>query len=313
MKSDSPAHGLSPSASSYLLLNKIEAYCDIVTIEIKSKLATKGENMEDAKYGTSLPAEQSNQERASSESLIGEAADTKDLASDPIPIESGGLINNEGENDISKGFEPDSSNEEQPNTSDNSASIESTLPGSNKSDEYAEISFCRKCGAPVPSGQAFCGSCGAPVNAQANPSPSKPKHAPKSLIIGLAVVAIVAVSAIALFASGILAPKPEPFDFAEEYSNYDGESWCTFGEDGSYMTIDTNPYDIEDYLDYDAWEAIPQVNEDLGFPDSTYENMGRTRALDGAQSAEVEGFRVSWRYHPNNGLEVTYERVEQIS
>ena len=110
-----------------------------------------------------------------------------------------------------------------------------------------------------------------------------------------------------------MAPKPEPFDYSEEYSNYDGESWCTFGEDGSYMTIDTNPYDIEDYLDYDAWEAIPQVNEDLGFPDSTYENMGRTRALDGAQSAEVEGFRVSWRYHPNNGLEVTYERVEQIS
>ena len=173
--------------------------------------------------------------------------------------------------------------------------------------------FCRKCGTPIPEGQPFCGQCGTPVSREtATATPTA--GLPKGLLIGVAAVVVVAAVGIALFASGVLGPKakpePEPFDFAEEFSDYEGKSWCTFGDDGSYMAIDTNPYDISDYIDPDAYQAIQDTNDKLGFPDSTTENMNHTRALDGTQTDEIDGFEVRWRYHPDSGMEVTYERTD---
>ena len=36
--------------------------------------------------------------------------------------------------------------------------------------------------------------------------------------------------------------------------------------------------------------------------------MMKTTALMGRQSAETDKYKVSWTYHPDNGLEVTYEK-----
>lgn len=84
-------------------------------------------------------------------------------------------------------------------------------------------------------------------------------------------------------------------------------SWAYVSSDGSYMTIDTNPYDIEDYMDYDAYMAIYSINAALGLPDSLMEKMGQTRALDGRQSQTYGDVTVSWTYHPDDGLEILYE------
>lgn len=192
--------------------------------------------------------------------------------------------------------------------------------GQDASAEPPRALFCRKCGVAIPEGQPFCGQCGTPANgpvagahATATHAAKLPGGLPKQALVGIA-VAVVAVVAIVVLATGALSPKPdpepEPFDFTEEFSDYEGESWCTFGDDGSYMTIDTNPYDISDYIDFDAMQAIEDVNDKLGFPDSTLENMNHTRALDGTQTDEVDGFEVSWRYHPDSGMEVTYERTD---
>lgn len=46
------------------------------------------------------------------------------------------------------------------------------------------------------------------------------------------------------------------------------------------------------------------VLAELGSPDSVYARMGRTRALDGTQTAEWGSYSASWTYHPDNGLNV---------
>lgn len=55
-------------------------------------------------------------------------------------------------------------------------------------------------------------------------------------------------------------------------------------------------------------DAIKYANEALGFSGAVYSNMMETTALMGRQSEENDKYRVSWTYHPDDGLEVTYEK-----
>lgn len=94
----------------------------------------------------------------------------------------------------------------------------------------------------------------------------------------------------------------------------------TVAQDGSYLKIDTNPYDKAiDELTYvqlstfdqkqsDSLNGIKFVNERLGFTNALYSKMMDTTALMGVQTEENDKYRVSWTYHPDNGLEVMYER-----
>ena len=79
---------------------------------------------------------------------------------------------------------------------------------------------------------------------------------------------------------------------------------------GDYFMIDTYPEGIYVFPDTQekALEAIKYANEELGFNGSVYSQMMKTTALMGRQSAENDKYRVSWTYHPDDGLEVTYEK-----
>ena len=72
------------------------------------------------------------------------------------------------------------------------------------------------------------------------------------------------------------------------------------------MYVDTNPSDEDDKLDYAAYLAIKELNEALGLPESVNNKMDKTRSMDGIQTESGDGFEVSWTYHPNKGMEVTY-------
>ena len=85
------------------------------------------------------------------------------------------------------------------------------------------------------------------------------------------------------------------------------------------FTIDTYPYEdtklssaaialLAPDSQRKALEAIKYVNQELGFNGAVYDRMMQTNALMGRQSEENDKYRVSWTYHPNEGLEVTYEK-----
>lgn len=144
-------------------------------------------------------------------------------------------------------------------------------------------------------------------------TPKTSKGKKKKLIIIGGVILLIAVILISLFTRGNFFAKAVS-EMLEEYPYADN----TRGSDGSWLAIDTDPYD-GDYSDpmaeilhekkaSDSLGGIQFMNEKCGFPDSVYKRMMSTSALMGQQSEENKKFRVSWTYHPDRGLEVLYEK-----
>ncbi len=91
------------------------------------------------------------------------------------------------------------------------------------------------------------------------------------------------------------------------YYDYCSATYATLASDGSYLKIDTNPYDWDDYYDSKAMSAIGTAIAVLDLPESLISRMGSTNALSGIQTKEYDDYTVSWSYHPDNGLEVIFE------
>ena len=110
----------------------------------------------------------------------------------------------------------------------------------------------------------------------------------------------------------IIIAIPKGPNFHKLFSDYAGESWCTIAKDDSYISIDTNPTDIDDYYNSDAYSAIMEINKILGFSDALSdalnEKIGNTNSLAGRMTEENKKIKVSWTYHPDNGLEIIYEK-----
>lgn len=100
------------------------------------------------------------------------------------------------------------------------------------------------------------------------------------------------------------------------YGDISGETWCKIASDGSYIKIDTNPYD-EDSDDFTwkyytncytpAIDAIERINKELGFSDALMEKMNTTTWIEGKQTDSNDKYTVTWTFHPDKGLEVMYE------
>lgn len=180
---------------------------------------------------------------------------------------------------------------------------------------------CGKCGNELTDGQEFCPKCGqkaglavdSNVNAAINQfntgvqqATAKKKKTP--LIIAVAAIAVVVIIIAISGGGGSKGPN-----FENLYDEYCSSIWADVGSDGSYLSIDTNPYDNDDDgLAYPAaYTAIKEVNKALGLPESVISEMGETTGADGKQTEtfEEQGVTVSWKYHPDKGLEVTYKKI----
>lgn len=181
---------------------------------------------------------------------------------------------------------------------------------------------CGKCGAELQDGQEFCPKCGQKVGLavdsnvssainQFNAGVTQQNKKKKKTPIIIAVVAVVIIAGVALFLKGGISKGP---NFNKLYDEYCSSTWADVGSDGSYLTLDTNPYDRDDDgLAYPAaYTAMEEVNKALGLPDSLINDFGRTTGADGKQSEDFpeQGVSVSWKYHPDMGLEVTYKKIK---
>ena len=101
-------------------------------------------------------------------------------------------------------------------------------------------------------------------------------------------------------------------DLKAIYDEFCESTWADLGSDNSYLSLDTNPYD-KDNGDYKyiftVNEAIEKINKKMGLPDSLYNDMNQTSWSMGKQKEVFEnvGIEVTWTYHPDKGLEVTYK------
>lgn len=185
-----------------------------------------------------------------------------------------------------------------------------------------QVSACLNCGTVLAPDAAFCPKCGTGVSAAPAASPAAPqkrKISKKWLIIGIVaavlVVAIVVGVVVAVTSSndssysssGTSSPASK---LSSAYSTYCNSSWATLGPDS--LSIDTNPNNVDDYINTDAYNAIKKVNAHLGLPSYLFDEMGKTTALMGRQTETFSsaGISVSWSYHPDNGLDVIYKVVK---
>lgn len=100
-------------------------------------------------------------------------------------------------------------------------------------------------------------------------------------------------------------------DFKALYETLDSDieyGWSV-GSDGSYLSADTNVYDLDDFSNADIWASIKEMNKTLGLPASLTEDMGQTTWSMGRQNQIFSslGIEVTWTYHPDKGMEVTYK------
>ena len=98
-------------------------------------------------------------------------------------------------------------------------------------------------------------------------------------------------------------------DLKELYGNLSDSYGWEIGSDNSYLFADTNVYDLDDYSHYSILSAIKSMNESMGLPSSLYNDMLQTTWSMGKQTETLNnlGLTVSWTYHPDKGLEVTYK------
>lgn len=189
--------------------------------------------------------------------------------------------------------------------------------------------FCSKCSTELMDGQIYCPRCGQKREPepllpsgirQSNKKSVKPHS--KSLFIGIIIISVLLLIAIIVtvvllihsFHDNESTPNP---DFRLLYKEYCSSKWADVGKDGSYLFIDTNPYNEEDNgLAYPAADtAIQEINQELGLPNYLYSEIIHTTSLDGVQSYEFpeQGVIVSWKYHPDLGLEITYKKYNKKS
>lgn len=94
---------------------------------------------------------------------------------------------------------------------------------------------------------------------------------------------------------------------ASKYGASDMRAAVDIGDDKSYVSIDSNPYNIDDYYNATYVSMIKSFNEYLNLPDYVYEEMLHTSSADGVRSETVGKITVVWKYHPDKGLEATYK------
>ncbi len=100
-------------------------------------------------------------------------------------------------------------------------------------------------------------------------------------------------------------------DFKALYEALSDKYGWTLGADHSYLTADTNVYDLDDYSNSSILYEIKDMNKTMGLPDSLYNDMLQTTWSMGKQQETFEevGVKVTWTYHPDKGLEVTYKLI----
>lgn len=181
-----------------------------------------------------------------------------------------------------------------------------------KTVEENDSNVCSRCMTKLQNSEKFCPTCGQKsdiiIDENQKDMINKPytngdklNKKKKGIIIGaVAMLGIV----IILFVSNSSINLKKLY---EEYCEY---PWAKYGEDGSYLSIDTNPYDEDDkpLAYYEAYTAIENINKALGLPELLISDMVKTTAMDGRQTETYKNISVSWKYHPDTGLEVTYKK-----
>jgi hypothetical protein len=84
-------------------------------------------------------------------------------------------------------------------------------------------------------------------------------------------------------------------------------SGITFAEDGQSLVFDGKGE--EDYIGGDFYDVECLLNA-MEAPSTVWAQMLKTSSLMGVQESNWDGISVSWSYHPNSGLNASFEILD---
>lgn len=123
------------------------------------------------------------------------------------------------------------------------------------------------------------------------------------LVLGT-VLGLVVIPTIAGLASGVVAAaRPSPIAAAIETCEVETNLWISVGDSGDSLSMDS----FGEETDGADFDDIFCMLDELDTPDSVIKRINSTRALDGRQNADWDGFSASWGYHPDNGLDIVID------
>jgi hypothetical protein len=82
-------------------------------------------------------------------------------------------------------------------------------------------------------------------------------------------------------------------------------SGFSVGDGGDSISIDGKG--AEDYVGGAEMADIACILRELNVTDAVISRLDSTRALDGRQEGNWEGYTASWGYHPDSGLDMVIE------
>ena len=136
-----------------------------------------------------------------------------------------------------------------------------------------------------------------------SPTPPPPKRSAGQWILALVVVgAIGAVVIIGATAGSETSGAPAAPAETQLKQAHDSCSAGVLGDVDHTMTLDMGGEDSDSGIL--SFDQVACVLEQLDIPASVASRMDATRALDGMQDAEWDGFTASWTYHPDDGLDI---------
>lgn len=177
--------------------------------------------------------------------------------------------------------------------------------------------FCPSCGTANPDSR-FCINCGVEVNPAAQVAPgvggssagsttaaaAPPTGAAAFFKKPLNIVALagglVLVVAVAIGVSAALTPNP--LVQAVAGCSLEGAEGVELTDGDKTLIIDTEGQEDYEGASYDDYLCI---TEGLNLPERIKDSMGKTRALDGTMSDTFENLSLTWRYHPDTGIDLT--------
>ncbi|GAA1217793.1 hypothetical protein [Rhodoglobus aureus] len=119
------------------------------------------------------------------------------------------------------------------------------------------------------------------------------------LVLGLAVI-----PTIGNLAGGVIsAAQPSPITTAVETCGVETNQWIDVGDAGQSLSMQS----LGEESSGAEFEDVFCVLDELNTPDSALSLIRNTRALDGRQSADWNGFSASWGYHPDDGLDIVID------
>lgn len=138
-------------------------------------------------------------------------------------------------------------------------------------------------------------------------APPTPKRRIPRVAIAIAALAVI-VGAVVVFNATRTTPLQAAWDtvhatLSQQHEIDVFEQYATIGDDGRSLILDGEGTEEDGLTITELAGILLEVNA----PDSVIARIDGTRALDGRQTAEWDGFAASWTYHPESGLDIILE------